>query len=192
MNRNDELRLILGFGLSWPDDDRGRRTNISELWKEAKRQCLTVREMNCWMLFTLFHGSRPPDQVRLSRRGFSPNQFRTCAEHERLDRLLSCWRLQRRGVARAKSPLSRTLRAVEEGRRSTMGDRGAHSWRRLAGFRSASRRIIGSFVWDFGLFRAEFCAKQTQSPTPNARYQANAHLGRLYRFRHIDYWSSAL
>ena len=39
-NRNDELQsLILGFGLSWPDDDLGRRTNISELWKEAKKQC---------------------------------------------------------------------------------------------------------------------------------------------------------
>ena len=40
MNRNDELQwLILGFGLSWPDDSLSRRTNISELWKEAKRQC---------------------------------------------------------------------------------------------------------------------------------------------------------
>jgi len=37
MTRNDQLQcLILGFGLSRSDDDFGRRTNISELWNDAK------------------------------------------------------------------------------------------------------------------------------------------------------------
>lgn len=37
MTRNDKLQcLILGFGLSRSDDDLGRHTNISELWREAK------------------------------------------------------------------------------------------------------------------------------------------------------------
>ena len=45
MNRNDELQwLILGFGLWWPDDHLGRRTNTSELWKEAKRQHFDLRQ----------------------------------------------------------------------------------------------------------------------------------------------------
>jgi hypothetical protein len=40
MTRNDELQcFILGFGLSGPDGDLGRYTNISELWNEAKQQC---------------------------------------------------------------------------------------------------------------------------------------------------------
>jgi len=39
MTRNDELQwFILGFGLSGPIDDLGRRTHLSELWKEARQQ----------------------------------------------------------------------------------------------------------------------------------------------------------
>lgn len=40
MTRNDMLQwLILRFGLSGPDDDLGRATNISQLWQEAKKKC---------------------------------------------------------------------------------------------------------------------------------------------------------
>jgi hypothetical protein len=40
MNHNEMPHwLILGFGLSGPEDDLRRPTNISQLWQEAKKQC---------------------------------------------------------------------------------------------------------------------------------------------------------
>jgi hypothetical protein len=40
MTRNDMLHwLILGLGLSGPDDDLGRPTDISQLWQEARENC---------------------------------------------------------------------------------------------------------------------------------------------------------
>lgn len=40
MTRNDMLHwFILGFGLSGPDDDLGRPSNISQLWQDAKEKC---------------------------------------------------------------------------------------------------------------------------------------------------------
>ena len=189
MHRNDERQwLILGFGLWWADDDLGRRTNVSGLRKEAKKRCFDCDRNDA--LYTL-----PRKQAALIQCVSAGERFHAI-RFERVRNtsdwtdyfLVGDFSVRVLHERRAKSPLSRTLRAVEEGHADPQWmTGGAHSWRRLAGFRSASRRIIGSFVWDFGLFRAEFCAKQTQSPTPNARYQANAQLGRLYRFRHIDH-----
>ena len=40
MTRNDVLHwLILGLGLSGPDDDLGRPSSISQLWQDAKEKC---------------------------------------------------------------------------------------------------------------------------------------------------------
>ena len=40
MTRNDVLHwFVLGFGLSGPDDDLGRPTDISQMWQAAKEKC---------------------------------------------------------------------------------------------------------------------------------------------------------
>lgn len=57
MNRNDFLQwFILGFGQSGSDDDLGRRTNISELWQEAKRLCFDCDKIEVLdALYTMPH-----------------------------------------------------------------------------------------------------------------------------------------
>ena len=192
MNRNDELQwLILGFGLSWPDDDLSRRTNISGLWKEAKRRCFDCERNELWdALYTLSREQAALIKCVSAGEGFHPISF------ERV-RNTSDWThyflIGDFGVKVLHERRARYRELSEQLRKATPTHsgwvtRGAHSWRRSAGFRLAENY---RFVRDFGFFRAEFCAKQTHSPTPNARYQANAQLGRLYRFRHIDHCSSS-
>jgi hypothetical protein len=45
MTRNDKLQwFVLGFGLSAPEDDLGRPTDISQLWQEAREKCFACEK----------------------------------------------------------------------------------------------------------------------------------------------------
>jgi len=77
MTRNDMLHwLILGFGLSGPDDGLGRATNISQLWQDAKEKCFDCdRNEVLDALYTL-----PREQAALIKcvslgEGFHPVSF---------------------------------------------------------------------------------------------------------------------
>jgi hypothetical protein len=166
MNRNDELQwLILGFGLSWPDDDLSRRTNISGLWKEAKRRCFDCERNELWdALYTLSREQAALIKCVSAGEGFHPISF------ERV-RNTSDWThyflIGDFGVKVLHERRARYRELSEQLRKATPTHsgwvtRGAHSWRRSAGFRLAENyRFVRLALW--ALSRGILCKTNSKS-----------------------------
>src|SRR5215469_4353282 len=83
--------------------------------KKQRGSTLICDRNELWdALYTL-----PPEQAALIKcvsagEAFHPISFERVRNTSELQRLLSGWRLQRKGAAWAKSPLSRTLRGLKK------------------------------------------------------------------------------